>query len=177
MSRRDMHFNVRPRFTPGSPALVNEHTALHVAKGEKMAYEDALTGTFGTPDLEVARAQGLKGIVEAAFERGDGWDVRDVLTGEQFRRERVRATKVTAGMVVVQFDSGPYLVPGKRIAKVFPDSRTHRVTLLFGSRDEQRALEAGARAPYELPSQVVDKYDTLTIEKPLPEGKSLPEVG
>ena len=79
-------FDVRPRYTPGSPGLVDEATAQRVAKEERESYEHALTGIVG--DAEKARAEklGLRGIVQWKQEKGSGkkqgWDVVDLVTGE-----------------------------------------------------------------------------------------------
>jgi hypothetical protein len=87
---RGLHWNVAPRYTAGSPAMVPEHIARQVAKEEKEAYERLLTGIYGEADKATAEKLGLKGIVEERFETKKGWDVTDVLTGEQFIRPFAR---------------------------------------------------------------------------------------
>ncbi len=84
------YFNVAPRFTPGSPALVNQEIALRVAAQERRAFEPAKMGVYGKDDQERAGRLGLRGIVEYRTERGSGkkhgWEIIDVCTGEKFFR-------------------------------------------------------------------------------------------
>jgi len=56
------YYNVRPRYTPGSPAMVNGRTASKVAKDEKEFYEYALSGTWGEKEKTRAEIEGLRGI-------------------------------------------------------------------------------------------------------------------
>lgn len=69
--RSPVWFNVAPRYTPGSPALVSSGQALHVAASERQAmdYEDGPTRPSG--------------IVEATVETRKGWDTLDLITGER----------------------------------------------------------------------------------------------
>jgi hypothetical protein len=175
MARRNMHFNVRPRYTPGSPAAVDEYTALRVVEQERRAYEHSLTGAYGEEDLKVANTQGLKGIVEACFERSNGWDVKDLLTGEEFRRERIRADKLKPRMKVVRYEQGPYLPHGRRVVEVAQAiSSKYNVTLFFGTAEDAAALAERKKALYELPQDTVSKYEEIEVEVPLPEGKHVP---
>lgn len=79
-------YQVAPRFTPGSPAQVDEDTARRVAIEERDAYERAKDGTMGTADAVRAASMGLRGIVYTLTERRGGWDVHDLLTDEHFFR-------------------------------------------------------------------------------------------
>lgn len=78
------HFNVRPRFTPGSPGLVNEAIATHVAEQERDAQARAATGVYG-PEIQ-ARAQdehALSGIAYLLEEHAKFWRVYDLITEEK----------------------------------------------------------------------------------------------
>jgi hypothetical protein len=167
----NMHFNVAPRYTGGSPAAVREEIAVRVAQEEKRAYEQVLTGAFGDEELHTAKTKGLKGIAEVVFERGNGWDVKDLCTEEQFRRERLKASKLRPGLLMVRDRDGSRIQPGKRIALV--QVSTTEVYVYFGSSDDEGALRRREKAPYELPYIRVSKNEELTVEFPLPEGRTL----
>jgi hypothetical protein len=84
------HFNVAPRYTPGSPALVDEGIALRVALQERSSVVHILDGLEGEKNQARAKRLGLGGIVEYRVSRGsgkkEGWEVTDVITGEKFFR-------------------------------------------------------------------------------------------
>lgn len=80
------HYNVEPRYTPGSPAQVDERTAFRVADEERQGYEVTLAGAHGTIAKQEAELVGLGGIVEYRTERPGVWVVLDVITGERFLR-------------------------------------------------------------------------------------------
>jgi|SRR4051812_27207407 hypothetical protein len=83
----DSHFNVAPRFTPGSPAQVPFTIAARVAIEEREARERSLTGVYGVADQLRAAAPGaLRGIVEERIERPGCWIVRDLITDDHFIR-------------------------------------------------------------------------------------------
>jgi hypothetical protein len=84
--RRRHHFNVAPRHSPGSPAMVDFGTAAHVADQEMLFHAHAIAGRYGTEARKRAEAAGLKGIVECRRETRKGWEVLDLLTGETFLR-------------------------------------------------------------------------------------------
>ena len=65
-------YNVRPRYTPGSPAAVDEATALRVAEQERDGHEQALSGAWGEDERERAVQLGLTGIVYTLHEDGSG---------------------------------------------------------------------------------------------------------
>lgn len=81
-------YNVAPRYSSGSPALVDRNTALHVAQQEHEQYQAHLEGLYGTAQQERAKTLGLDGIVESRLEKSNsrGWRVYDVLTGKTFDR-------------------------------------------------------------------------------------------
>lgn len=84
--RRAVHYNVAPRYSPGSPALVDRETAKKVALDEEDAYFFAMEGRYGAEKQQRAETEGLKGIVEALVETRKGWDILDLLTGDRFTR-------------------------------------------------------------------------------------------
>lgn len=89
------YYNVRPRYTSGSPAMVDAQTAARVAKQEKAAYEDALSGDLGAELKERAEREGLKGIAERVMReerqnRVNGFVVYDlILCKEYWRPQRM----------------------------------------------------------------------------------------
>ena len=84
------HYNVAPRYTPGSPAMVDEATAVRVAAEEKESIEYVLQGYEGEESRLRAVRLGLRGVAEHVTERGSGkrlgWLVVDLCTGERFFR-------------------------------------------------------------------------------------------
>jgi hypothetical protein len=84
--RKAPQFNVAPRYTCGSPALVDRHQAVQAAREEEGAYQHATIGRYGPKLEERARTQGLLGIVEVRVETRKGWDVLDLITGERYTR-------------------------------------------------------------------------------------------
>lgn len=80
------HYNVAPRYTPGSPALVGRDIAERVASEEKDFIQHALEGFWGDAQKLRAEQLGLRGIVEARVERRGFWEVHDLCTGEHFKR-------------------------------------------------------------------------------------------
>jgi hypothetical protein len=88
LGRKRIHFNVAPRYTPGSPAQVPIRTAVMVALEERQAIKHNLDGIYGEERRKKAEELGLKGIVEARREgpKKRGWDVLDLITGERFDR-------------------------------------------------------------------------------------------
>lgn len=76
------NYNVAPRYTPGSPALVDYQTAQGVAEDERRAYERALSGRYGDAERVNAQALGLSGIVERRTVYAHHYVALDVLTGE-----------------------------------------------------------------------------------------------
>ena len=107
-----IYYNVAPRYTSGSPAQVDAHTARHVALQEQDAYRDherrdTTTGLFGNPAID------LRGIVEERDERADCWLVHDLLTNAKFIR---------------MFPTvGPEPSPEKHKAKAFKLSRKYNL--------------------------------------------------
>jgi hypothetical protein len=85
MKPRFNSYNVRPRYTPGSPAAVDEDTARRVGREERDAYEHALSGIMGERERERAELLGLEGIAYTLHEHGSGrkfrWVQTDLITG------------------------------------------------------------------------------------------------
>lgn len=81
-----MHYNVKPRYTPGSPGMVDQKTAERVAEQERRCHKEALDGIYGEHLLRVAETQGLLGIVERVYETAIGWEVHDLMTSDQYMR-------------------------------------------------------------------------------------------
>jgi len=74
--------NVNPRYTPGSPDVVESDIALRVARAEHEAYGVALSGIYGETEQRKAHLLGLGGIVETLHEHTSkkAWYVSDVIT-------------------------------------------------------------------------------------------------
>lgn len=83
---RNWCFNVRPRYTPGSPALVHLDIAYKVAAEEKEFYQHALSGTRGERERLRAITLGLKACAERTEEKAGFWLVSDLITGEIYER-------------------------------------------------------------------------------------------
>ncbi len=84
-----IRFNVRPRYSGGSPAMVPEHIALRVAQQERDSFEHDLEGIHGEQKQKRAKILGLSGIVYAQKESGRGkkfrWHRWDLITNEETR--------------------------------------------------------------------------------------------
>ena len=86
MPKNKTFFYVRPRYTPGSPALVDQKTAEKVAREEADAFNHAREGVYGAEEAFRARKLGLHRIAYTMTERKNGFDVVDLLTKERYRR-------------------------------------------------------------------------------------------
>jgi hypothetical protein len=75
-------YNVAPRYTGGSPALVDRETAEAVMEEELDAYSRAMFGVYGEKHREKARRLGLKGIVEHRQTFAHHYIATDEITGE-----------------------------------------------------------------------------------------------
>lgn len=108
---KSLRCHVRPRYSPGSPAMVNDHIALNVADDEKVAHEHALEGAYGEEQQKRAKALGLRGIAYVMAESGSGrkfrWLVYDLITKETFRRlhdNEIERTGFTAYAQLSKFE-------------------------------------------------------------------------
>lgn len=77
-----LRFNVHPRYSPGSPALVREEIARDVMRAEESLYEAAIAGLEGSQAQRTAAERGLSGIVEEHWEFKGRWHFQDLMTGE-----------------------------------------------------------------------------------------------
>jgi hypothetical protein len=73
-------YHVAPRYTAGSPALVDFDTAKRVAKEEQSLYTNNLAGRYGEEDAEIAKRLGLDGIVEEQVIYSHQIKFRDFIT-------------------------------------------------------------------------------------------------
>jgi hypothetical protein len=95
---KNYHYNVKPRYTAGSPAAVDEKTALHQAEEEKKFHEMYLSGVMGEKNQALAEQLGLGPVAdqergglryspaELVIEHSNHWFVRCLITGEMFVR-------------------------------------------------------------------------------------------
>lgn len=81
---RSAFYNVEPRYSAGSPALVSLGEAAKLAVEEVQFHELHLSGVFGHTHRTRAEQLGLSGIVYARWEaKGKVWRL-DLITGERF---------------------------------------------------------------------------------------------
>lgn len=79
-----VYYHVAPRYSAGSPAQVDEATALRVAAQEKSAYNHHIEGMYGDFKRKMAAEKGLEGIVYRTLEKGNKIYVDDLITNAQF---------------------------------------------------------------------------------------------
>jgi hypothetical protein len=79
-------YNVRPRYTCGSPGLVPEHIARRLAEEEKIAFQRYLSGVYGEEGVTKAQKEGLVGIADVYTEKRDHWIVEDLITREVYKK-------------------------------------------------------------------------------------------
>lgn len=87
--KRTVRWNVAPRYTPGSPAMVDEGIARHVLADERECYLRALDGTYGEAARLRAVALGTEWVVFLTWEKGNKLYREDCTT-----RKVVEVTKV-----------------------------------------------------------------------------------
>jgi hypothetical protein len=75
-------WNVAPRYTAGSPAMVDATTASRVAAQEQDAIAGYLDGSCGEANRAMAEQLGLGGIVWRSLERRQTLVSQDFITGE-----------------------------------------------------------------------------------------------
>ncbi len=108
-----LSFNVRPRYTSGSPASVNMDTAYKVVEQERRAHEHALSGAWGEQERLRALALGLRACAEGVEELRMCWRVSDLITGEMYDRpfpSRKRAKKPWFAYTAVRTPAGNNVV-------------------------------------------------------------------
>jgi hypothetical protein len=79
-------YHVAPRYTPGSPALVDFGIAKRVAWQEAETHQRLLTGVYDDAEADRATKLGLAGISYAMDERAECWIVTDLITGQMYIR-------------------------------------------------------------------------------------------
>jgi hypothetical protein len=89
-------YNVIPRYSPGSPALVDRATALRVASNELDAYQRTVEGAYGEDDRKRALIEGISGIVEERAVYPHHYIATDVMTGEQRDSRKPSAAQLAA---------------------------------------------------------------------------------
>lgn len=94
-------YHVKPRYSPGSPAMVDFGIAKRVAYDEASSRQRILTGFHGEAETKRAQEQGLEGIVYAMDERSDCWLVTDLITGRQWLRMFDRQFKTPSAQLVL----------------------------------------------------------------------------
>lgn len=108
MSRNPVYYDVRPRYTGGSPAQVDKATCLKVAAEEREHYGCTMEGVFGPEQKARAERLGLTGIAFSRLERRSEWIIEDQITNERTTRpfdrkvKRRYAKHPTAGRVEVE---------------------------------------------------------------------------
>ncbi len=119
-----MTYYVKPRYTPGSPGMVDRLTADRVADEERAGYEYAVQGTYGEEMKLKAEALGLSGIVETRRGVRNGWEIEDLIVGVRFhlteKQTRIyRELKPPSTDYVVILDGQmAYITDGVRLDKV-----------------------------------------------------------
>lgn len=79
-------YNVAPRYSAGSPALVDRRTAMAVAADECLFYGHAKNGHWGEEWKARAEREGLAGIVEERLVCAHGHIAYDIITHERTDR-------------------------------------------------------------------------------------------
>lgn len=80
MQPRNQRLEVMPRYTPGSPAMLDMPMAMRIARQEKEAFPHYLEGVYGEQWAERALREGLEGIV--IYRDGKQWV--DAITDRQY---------------------------------------------------------------------------------------------
>lgn len=75
-----LSYHVAPRYTAGSPAMVNQAIAECVIAQERSCYQHALDGVYGPDAQHDAEAQGLAGIVWTTIEQRSALIRHDLMT-------------------------------------------------------------------------------------------------
>lgn len=87
MARPKPYWDVRPRYSPGSPAaLYDDRLIKDIVWSERTHYQGALEGLYGPEQQARAERLGLRGIVVLTYERRGRWDCYDEVTGEHYSK-------------------------------------------------------------------------------------------
>lgn len=81
MPKNPIRYNVAPRYTAGSPAQVDQKTALRVARQETQAILGYLEGIYGEEAQQKAQRLGLEWIVYSLTETSRVLIYFDIITG------------------------------------------------------------------------------------------------
>lgn len=194
--KRVPYFDVRPRYTCGSPGVVSEAQALHVAAQERHEIQVYLSGVYGVEAATRAEKLGLgpqpdvrgvrRGIAEEVTEHRDHWMIRDLLTGEVYSRLFDQSdSKIVRGCVaclaareravVDQIDAIAESADGSVVEQVLVDILVSVETNPTPSQEffpalDEREPSSGASAVPDT-SAVLDTFDadsSLTQEAAVP---------
>lgn len=99
-----MYYNVKPKYTPGSPGQVDQAMAFRVVDEERRCYAESLDGRYGERLQQIAKDHGLGGIVERVSELAIGWEVHDLITDERFIRPFVSDAIDLSGLYELMSD-------------------------------------------------------------------------
>lgn len=91
--RRFSYWDVIPRYSGGSPAGVDEHTAKSVAKDEENLIKGYREGWFDNESQKIAQDIGLAGVVLQCWEERGQIVKRCFLTGREFRLPKATTTE------------------------------------------------------------------------------------
>lgn len=86
-----LYFHVKPRYTSGSPAMVERPIAERIAREESDAYMAALQGDHGETKKLKAEEEGRMGIVEERWERDGQTHFRDLITDARGVRDTIES--------------------------------------------------------------------------------------
>src|SRR3990167_5146816 len=81
---KNMLYDVHPRYTAGSPAMVDDKIAINVARQEREEYQRTLEGVYGEELRVKAEVEGRSRIVILMDEKRTGWESTDLITGERW---------------------------------------------------------------------------------------------
>lgn len=147
------HYNVAPRYTSGSPAAVDETTALHVAAQELDAYDRNVSGRYGIELKDAAQRKGLKGIVELRTERAGCWVVEDLLTNDKFLRAFPHTTERMMSKLSAKYNLPVEPSAVKDLYDGFLSIQDGRLVM--------RARQVGVREPQQFPIVTAEEYNAV----------------
>lgn len=104
MSNAEFTYNVAPRYSAGSPALVDERTADEVQVAELEGYARAMSGIYGAEKQDRARRLGLSGIVEHRQVFAHHFIATDRITGERRDSRNIQRGKPRPGISYAEAD-------------------------------------------------------------------------
>jgi hypothetical protein len=81
---RNLTFHVAPRYTAGSPAMVSEAVARHVAKQESENFRRCLGGMYGEEEKKKAHELGRSFIAYTMYEAYGKVYYEDIITGRKY---------------------------------------------------------------------------------------------